>query len=138
MINEKELRIGNQYSTIRNYEIVVKGFDTLNKFIIIDPIYLDPEISTGSEDSVIFEDLNPIELSEQKLLQMGFMKEKVIFINVSSDKGAKLRWDESKSHLVLEDCEEGVIGQPLRYVHQLQNIYYLLTGKELPLTAATV
>ncbi len=28
----------------------------------------------------------------------------------------------------------GYMGHPIRYTHELQNIYYALTGKELPLT----
>jgi Fe2+ transport system protein FeoA len=133
MINEKELRTGNLYSTIRSHIILVKGFDTVNKYVLIDPKDMDLEITTKRQDTIIFEDLNPIELTEQRVLQMGFTKEESISVKVVSDKGAQFEWDEKNSEIVLRDCESGIIGQSMKYVHQFQNLFYYLTGKEAPL-----
>ena len=134
MINEKELRTGNLYATIRNQEIVVKGIDTVNKFVIIDPVDVELEITSRNEGSIIFEDLHPIELTEPKLLEFGFVKQDSIALDVISDKGAKFLWDETNNQIVLQDCENGIIGQAIKYLHQFQNIYFFLTGKELPIT----
>ena len=123
MINEKELRTGNLYATIRNQEIVVKGIDTVNKFVIIDPVDVELEITSRNEGSIIFEDLHPIELTEPKLLEFGFVKQDSIALEVISDKGAKFLWDETNNQIVLQDCENGIIGQAIKYLHQFQNIY---------------
>lgn len=134
MINEKELRTGNLYATIRNHEIIVKGVDTVNKYVVIDPLDVDMEITKKNENSIIFEDLNPIELTEARVLQLGLLGKEAIPLNVISDKGAKFVWDERLNHVVLTDGNNGVIGQKIKYLHQFQNIYFFLTGKELPLS----
>ena len=131
MINEKELRLGNLYVTARNYEIMVRGIDTENKFVVINPVDADADVSLKSPNSIIYEDLYPIELTEQVVLGLGFVRNTSIYMKVSSDKGAQFEWDEKNSQIVLIDCDKGVIGQAIKYVHQFQNIYYFLTGKEL-------
>ncbi len=131
MINEKEIRTGNLYSTIRNLEVIVKGYDTINKFVIVGPIDANMDITARNVNSIIFEDLNPIELTEARLLQLGFSKDEKTSFSIVSDKGAKFEWDEKNSQIVLMDCSQGIIGQSIKYVHQFQNIYYYLTGKDL-------
>lgn len=133
MINEKELRTGNVYSTTRNHEVVVKGFDTINKYIVVDPVDANLEITSKNVNSIIFEDLNPIELTEQRVLQLGFTKNASTTFNIISDKGAKFEWDDSNNQIVLIDCQKGIIGQSIKYMHQFQNMYYYLTGKDLPI-----
>ncbi|MEJ7769852.1 MAG: hypothetical protein WKF89_18680 [Chitinophagaceae bacterium] len=132
MINEKELRPGNLYATIRNHEIVVKGIDTVNKFVLIEPANVDFDISSRSENSIIFEDLNPIELTENRISELGLLEESMP-LGILSDNGAKFIWDEKINHVVLTDGAKGTIGLAIKHLHQFQNIYFILTGKELPL-----
>jgi len=131
MINEKEIRTGNLYSTTRNVEVIVKGIDTVNKYVIVGPVDAHMDITAKNANSIIFEDLNPIELTEARLLQVGFSKDEKTSFSIVSEKGAKFEWDENNNHIVLMDCSQGVIGQSIKYVHQFQNIYYYLTGKDL-------
>ncbi|MEJ7735810.1 MAG: hypothetical protein WKF97_00170 [Chitinophagaceae bacterium] len=131
MINEKELRIGNLYTTTRNSEIMVRGIDTENKYVVINPLDAEMEVNLKSPNSIIYEDLHPIELTEQTVLRLGFVRSTSIYMKVSSDKGAQFEWDEKTNQIVLIDCDKGMIGQSIKYVHQFQNIYYFLTGKEL-------
>ncbi len=138
MINEKELRTGNWYTTARNIEVAVKGYDTVNKVVTVDPLDIEMDITSSTTSSVIFEDLFAIELTEEKLLQLGFIKQDSIAIHVVSDKGAIFEWDENSSQIVLQDCNKGSIGQPIKHLHQLQNMYYFLTGKELPIVRSAV
>lgn len=133
MINEKEIRMGNLYATARNVEVIVKGFDTINKYVIVGAIDANMDITAKNANSIIFEDLNPIELTEARLLQLGFTKDEKTSFTIIADKGAKFEWDEKNSQIVLMDCAEGIIGQSIKYVHQFQNIYYYLTGKDLAL-----
>lgn len=133
MINEKELRTGNLYATIRNHEIAVKGFDTVNKFVVIEPMDADLEITKRNENLIIFEDLNPIELTETRISQLGFLGKETAPLVAISDNGARFIWDEKLSMVILTDGNNGTIGQTIKYLHQFQNIYFALTGKELPL-----
>ncbi len=132
MINEKELRTGNLYATIRNQEIIVIGVDTLNKFVTIISSN-NTDITTKNESSVIFEDLNPIVITPKSIGQLGLTANETMSINIISDNDVRFTWSEKLGQVVLMDGKDGVIGQEIKYLHQLQNIYYFLTGKELPL-----
>ena len=131
MITEKELRVGNIYATIRNQEIVVVGIDTINKFVSIVPSNNDVDINSKNESTIIFEDLRPIEIVA-KISQLG-LKDQSTSINIVSENNVRLTWNEKLNQVVLLDGNDGVIGHEIKYFHQFQNIYYFLTGKELPL-----
>ena len=133
MINEKELRPGNLYATIRNQQVAVVGVDTINKFVIIGPSTNDLDVVKKADNSIIFEDLYPIEITLSKISQLGFTEEQTMSLPVIADNTAKFIWDEKLHQVVLKDCNDGIIGQDIKYIHQLQNIYYFLTGKELPI-----
>ncbi len=130
MINEKELRIGNLYTTIKNQEIIIAGIDTLNKFITINSSG-NTDITSRNESSIIFEDLNPIEITPKSITQLGLVADESMNISIVSDNNTRFIWNEKLNQVVLVDGKNGTIGQEIKYIHQLQNIYYLLTGKEL-------
>ncbi len=132
MINEKELRTGNLYATIRNQEIIVTGVDTLNKFVTIGSSN-NTDITTKNESSVIFEDLNPVEITPKTIGQLGLTADETMSISIFSDNNVRLMWNGKLNQVVLVDGKDGIIGQEIKYLHQLQNIYYFLTGKELTL-----
>ncbi len=132
MINEKELRTGNLYTTIKNQEIIVAGIDTLNKFITINSSG-NTDITSKNESSIIFEDLNPIIITPKSITQLGLVADESMNISIISDNNTRFIWDEKLNQVVLVDGKNGKVGQDIKYIHQLQNIYYLLTGKELPM-----
>lgn len=134
MITEKELRTGNLYTTIRNQEVVVIGIDTLNKVVSVIPSPNDQDKTTRNETSIILEDLNPIEITHTRITQLGFLKDGSMNLEVLSENNARFIWDDKIKQVVLVDCNDGSMGQQLIYIHQLQNIYYFLTGMELPIT----
>ncbi len=134
MITEKELRTGNLYTTIRNQEVVVIGIDTLNKVVSVIPSPNDQDKTTRNETSIIFEDLNPVEITHTRITQLGFLKDGSMNLEVLSENNARFIWDDKIKQVVLVDCNDGSMGQQLIYIHQLQNIYYFLTGMELPIT----
>lgn len=73
-----------------------------------------------------FASLHPIHLTEEWLEKFGFK-------NFEKD-GFRLKWDEPMeeySFIIksMQGCEVDCAG--VRYVHQLQNLYFALTGKEL-------
>lgn len=131
MINEKEIRPGNLFSTTRNQEIIVKGIDTINKFVTVDHVEAPTSELAKANASIIFEDLNPIEIASQKADRLGFSSERLMCISVISDNEAKFQWDEQNNQVIFKDGQGGLVGQTIRYVHQFQNLYYFLTGKDL-------
>ncbi len=76
-----------------------------------------------------FEDFDPIELSEDILVKAGFEKDYV-----------SKKWRKSGLHGYIEVNHRETfykcywIRRTLRSVHQLQNLYFALTGHELTIT----
>jgi hypothetical protein len=112
-----ELRIGNtiNYVTLNNVKLV-----TVDASLIME---LEPDSGAGSNRLY-----KPIPLTEEWLLKFGFEK-------VSG-------WDYYKGwikdYVELEcDCYGfdyvNNIDKEVKHVHQLQNLYFALTGKELEL-----
>jgi len=74
-------------------------------------------------------DIQPIELTEEWLFRFGFKKRKVAGF-----------WFDYRLEYVVIDCMDGsefdiyfssLHQTKLEYVHQLQNLYFALTGEEL-------
>ena len=91
----------------------------------------------GDYYCVLPEEIYPIPLSEEWMLKFGFEKEEV-------DAPAIATWNEwwldgfEISSRGTEGGSEnqfyyGVVTREVKYVHQLQNIYFALTGEELTL-----
>lgn len=77
-------------------------------------------------------DLSPISVTEELLLMLGFVKGSDIFEDWPEyEKG----FDIGKSITLSHDfeCYQGIYSQKINYVHQLQNLYFALTGHELEL-----
>ena len=110
MILANELRIGNFINFKNNLQ---EGQDNRIKscdFVVIE----------RSPNSVL-----PIPLTEKWLLDFGFVQ--------YSDEWVK---GYKKDRILIgEDFDfyNGIFTQPIESVHQLQNIYFALTGKELEL-----
>jgi len=70
----------------------------------------------------------PIELTEEWLLKFAFEKiDDYTYEHVDED-----YWIWTLGHYSFNDSTYSIqIGKDLKYVHQLQNLYYALTGKEL-------
>ena len=117
----KEVRIGNLYT----HETSTGNF--FYKITINDICFLLNDPLDGF--------YKPIQLTEEWLIKFGcFKKPGVVYLNLDaiqpdSDYGYGFEWEDKK--LFLCDCYSGVIGKQIIFVHQLQNIYFALTGKEL-------
>lgn len=108
-----ELRIGNL--------VKVPTTDGSDVFTQIEPSNYCHE--WNSEISI--ESYNPIPLTEEWLVKFGFVKTEDIFKNIyhSIEKFQM----ENINYFV------GITETKLLYVHQLQNLYFALTGEELTL-----
>lgn len=92
------------------------------QIISIDELsfFEDGEDSINNTDSTFFE---PIQLTDEWLLKFGFEKDGTWFtksgFGISID---NLKWQMKGYIATFDKC---------LYVHQLQNLYFALTGKEL-------
>mgnify|MGYP003624745705 CR=1 FL=1 len=117
MIQSNELRIGNWINLYDNFNSQVTGLTNTKKvWCVKNPI--DEKCAWFTNN------LNAIPLTEEWLIDFGFKKDKIDSTYYKDDFEICLpnfvRWKES--HL-----------SGIRNVHQLQNLYFALTRKELTL-----
>lgn len=125
-MNVKEFRIGNLLSSkcwggfgkIDGIEVTEEGFEIRVKG------YVHPY-----EKDKYF-DLCPIELSEDWLFKFGFEKEEHGFYEKEYCFFDLLNISEN-GFIIYAVLETYTISQEIKYVHELQNLYYTLTGEEL-------
>lgn len=117
MIQANELRIGNCIQTVNDHTpFVIKELHMMH--FIMRPW-----------DNILFE---PIPLTPELLEKIGFRHGKyettdsVVYFKVYSDGDVKVVVEPDSDPYYRTD-----IGQPIRYLHQLQNLYFTLTGEEL-------
>lgn len=113
-----ELRIGNKVNTFFNIGTILTI--ELKECII--------EFKTGKKDRYTFDELKGIELTEEILLKAGFIvKNKewsVAALNIYFSIHNK--FDDWRFTPIW--CKDY---KPIRYVHELQNLYFALTGEEI-------
>lgn len=113
----KELRIGN-YVLAGEYD-----FPMCVTGIFEDKVYLN--FDGNNDDDLICKEIEimPIRLTDETLLKFGFVKGDIYhFI----DDFYIDNWNPEQSHYTYN--AETV---KIKYLHQLQNLYFSLTGKEL-------
>ena len=110
-----ELRIGNFVETKRG----------ISKVFVLT---IDNVVETENKEY----DVKPIPLTEEWLLKFGFEEyefEDEIFGYVLNDFGYVNEFQFMIRIFI--DFEGILIQKPIKYVHQLQNLYFALTGEEL-------
>ena len=134
MIKANELRIGNYvYHKFDELEFnIVQGFDFEN-------VYLQ----NITFDYVEYQDIQPIPLTEEWLLNMGFaslgytciltgFKETFPYsIKISDKESIDVEFDFSICLVRNEDDFISIGNILYNSVHKLQNLYFALTGEEL-------
>lgn len=133
-----ELRIGNcVYLQREKNEFtteVIKGIT--EKYVIIN-------FSSGrqykKDYQIIYTEIQPIPLTEEWLLKLGFIKcsdymsEDHDYYYPDLD-GLWISADKLEVELLASDPYESFkLPLKVQYVHQLQNLYFALTGEELPI-----
>jgi hypothetical protein len=118
-MNARELRIGN-YVSVKEKELKsflddygLHGIENSFEVVSIDNVHLNILID-GLEVEYYLSDLQPIPLTEEWLVKLKMEH------NESLTKGNGTYWFT----LITPHT-------PITYVHQLQNLYFALTGKEL-------
>ena len=138
MVDIRELRLGNFFKT-----------PVCNKFRV-DEIYKDErglycvKCDIGCNGSYIYGDikyLQPIPLTEELLLKCGFEKKKIVSVDIEHKYiyhhkefgfiSCNFAYciNDTNDYSEYDDVSE--LSLPLKHLHQLQNIYFDFTGKEL-------
>ena len=125
MINAKEIRIGN----LVEYRITDK-LDERKEWWEVSEIDAD-DIHWLSKVDTKDEDFRPIPLTEEWLLKLSFKKEGERYFNTF----IVLRFINNKVDVfnlgVSQDDEYLEFLNSINYVHQLQNLHFALTHREL-------
>lgn len=151
MINAKELRISNIVFDENKNIAVINGFRPYGTstrcdeeegcYLLFDIIFQDGTSSKNWTADIV--EMSHIPLTEEWLLKFGFEKEPMAYSRNIDLFGGGKKLSFSGDYLYLVDSEKknttptdiitiwnkDVIKQ--FYVHQLQNLYFALTGEEL-------
>jgi hypothetical protein len=111
-----ELRIGNWVSSIYGMEFQVY------------PMYFK-QMPTDEKHNLILSNWKPIPLTEEWLLKFGF--ERMKFFGTNINYLLKEPICISTSDMVVEWNKPNFIIKQIKYIHEIQNIYFALTGEEL-------
>lgn len=127
MIEPNELRIGNLVIGNIVYEGKVLTFERFNESLNV--VFF----SDGSEWGIgeYLTDIQPIPITEEWLLKFGFSIEDNNSYQLDTDLGFSIWGRIGQAFNVYVNSDS--IGNEKQYVHELQNLYFALTGKELKL-----
>jgi hypothetical protein len=118
-INFKELRLDN-YICINNNLHPCRVKEITMSSVVVESIkenYSEPTINS----------MNPIPLTEEWLLKFGFYKSD----NYGNDEYRLDGYSYFRGRFYISDCDECGEDVEINFVHELQNLYFALTKKEL-------
>lgn len=139
----KELRLGNYVKLSKDYQYVGITIPSGTIFkvesIETNSLYLKCNIKDGTfYGKIPVSMVEPIALTEELLLKSGFTKEYYGFCNdIELSYGRYLHndgVDDDKLFASINSAEYPLSRTPIEYLHQLQNIYLDLSGKELEIS----
>lgn len=111
-----ELRIGNYLYCDKAYLTRVKGVN--EKEILVNTLFV--------------ESIDPIPLAEHWLLKLGFEKTKANEYFIDKPTVLGIRFNQiGKTRAIVFRTQSVEVSPICEYVHQLQNLYFALTGEEL-------
>lgn len=120
-MNAQDIRIGNLFSQ--------KGFPMYVEAIFRDTVYLNFEGNEGDVWEEDIKDLVPIPLTEEILLKAGFEKEENPYLDNFNNDILSLSIYKGKVYYSLKS--KTFIEIESNYLHQLQNLFFALTGEEI-------
>jgi hypothetical protein len=128
MILKNELRIGNYVDYERTTHVVTR----LLEYFVSHDWYK----TIGKDDyDTSYDSINPIPLTPELLGKCGFKKRGVRYIDYIHEGLDELTLDPSYDNEYRLYVEAGeytrVIADHIKHLHQLQNLYFALTGREL-------
>lgn len=132
MIDKSELRIGNYVL----YDDKPTSYLDIVTQIFEDGVEIISNSAFGGTASRTFEQIEPVKIQYNVLIQCGFIDHAQngwgCRIDVNSSDELCLYTDDNE--LKYQSKNSGFTrGFNIKYLHQLQNLYFILTGKELQL-----
>jgi len=115
-LKASELRIGN--------------FTTLGVVCLIEDDVFRVADSDGDTFKNTWADIEPIPLTEEWLLKFGFKNNSMNTYNILLQ-GFLLEYNLQHNVVDAVNKVHFNLNIPVKYVHQLQNLYFALTGEEL-------
>lgn len=142
MINANELRIGNLFNNVFNSPIVILSVVEITEYMI-----MGKEVNGIFNGSFSPNMINPIQITDEWLLKFGFEtmdaetdfmeyaidKDGTIIFSIMNDGGLDHK-NENPFYITSEGQINGFAHKhkiEIKFIHQLQNIYFALTGEEL-------
>lgn len=132
-MNEKDLRIGNLVSDFRGNFIEVESIN-----------FAGINLGSGDGPSIYpdeeFKCIKPISLTQEWVQKLGFLwsiqhqAHKLEGFNYVIDLWEVYPGEDGSVVFLKKDVRSGETLVKVRYVHELQNLYHELTGKELIVT----
>jgi hypothetical protein len=124
LISENDFRVGNLFYGNYETEENEKIHSVICKILGYDPFdsHFWVENKEGIEEFCSFQ---KIPITEEWILKLGFIKDEILEF---------YRNDKSNSTIIIDYdfiCLLGYSHVKIKYVHQLQNLYYALTQREL-------
>ena len=124
----EDLRIGNYLQLKELNHVNEYGF----KYSKVTTIYADRCVLDNHYPQQWFK---PIELTEEILLKCGFVNDTGNYLQLNFSESCNLYFDlEHKTIAIGVPYEAGATEFMYEYLHQLQNLYFALTGEELKIT----
>ena len=137
MKTENELRIGNYVQYTKNGYI---KYDTVKSIYYDDELKIYRiELNNGDFNlyNLTVKGINPIPLTRELLLKCGFSNDdddnKNLFLCLSGE-SEFIEYDgrEKRFYVLFADGGDGgAVKTKVKYLHQLQNLYYSISNKEL-------
>ena len=129
MINTKELRLGNLFANIEDdsiYKVTKINEDTIEGICINNMGWI------GEQHFHLIEQVLPIKLTEEWLLKFGFENEGG-YLSIGKLRGAitVCKAERNSDNLCYRWFVNNLKMTDLHFIHQLQNLYFALTGEEL-------
>ncbi|MFP3835370.1 hypothetical protein [Chryseobacterium sp. SIMBA_028] len=125
-ISSKELKIGN-YMMAGSLLTQVTTINR-NNFIVTELETSDGEFNYNSDQC----NINPVILTEEWLIKFGFEKREVYMLGVKYDGWLNFSFHLDINHIKNTYFYHWMGGNiEVKHVHQLQNLYFALTGEEL-------
>ena len=124
-MKKEELRIGNQYMSVK-WGVPVRCDLT-------DFYNLSANADGADDDPPIDEMFEPIHLTEEWILRFGFIREGE-WLGITFNARIGIRFFDGNSaecDIIQDDKFISFKFEHIKYVHQLQNLYYALSGEEL-------
>lgn len=124
LISENDFRVGNLFYGNYETEEDEKIHSVICKILGYEPFdsYFWVENKEGIEEFCSFQ---KIPITEEWILKLGFIKDEILEF---------YRNDKSNSTIIIDYdfiCLLGYSHVKIKYVHQLQNLYFALTQREL-------